>query len=452
MQQAHGEPAGRHGQRPARDADVWPGRGDGVHRHHAAYVDHHVARGGHDNPEREHASPSPAPLTDSGGGVVAGVEVSTDGGQSWHPVTTMSAASTSVTWSYTWSALGAGNVTIETRATDDSGNIQTSPSSETVTVNCPCGLYGQNYTPSITSSSDPTPLSSACKFTSTVSGWVTGVRFYKGTGNNGTHTGSLWTASGTQLATGTFTNETASGWQTLHVPVPGADHGRILSYVAGYYDPEGYYASDMEQFYPGMYGSTDLSPLDSPPADAVRATCSTGNGVFNLGGPGFPTSSYNGSGYGVDVIFTNVAPADRRLRMTGTTPSTGANERPGHRRPEHLVQRPGHVRTSTFTVTGPGGTAVSGTASLNSTETISTFTRRARLPPDTTYTASVSGVLDVIRVARPRHRHVAVHHVRDEAAARALSSRATPRQSTRPVVTPLPSRLASSSPPTPTGR
>ena len=50
--------------------------------------------------------------TDSGGGVVAGVEVSTDGGSTWHPVTTMSPAATSVTWSYTWSAAGNGPVTI----------------------------------------------------------------------------------------------------------------------------------------------------------------------------------------------------------------------------------------------------------------------------------------------------------------------------------------------------
>src|SRR5215475_8053321 len=59
---------------------------------------------------------------DTGGGVVAGVEVSTDGGSTWHPVTTMSAAATSVTWSYTWSAAGSGSVTIKSRATDDSGN------------------------------------------------------------------------------------------------------------------------------------------------------------------------------------------------------------------------------------------------------------------------------------------------------------------------------------------
>ena len=51
-------------------------------------------------------SPSPGPPTDAGGGVVAGVEVSTDGGTTWHPVTTMSAANTSVTWSYSWVAHG----------------------------------------------------------------------------------------------------------------------------------------------------------------------------------------------------------------------------------------------------------------------------------------------------------------------------------------------------------
>ena len=67
--------------------------------------------------------------TDSGGGVVAGVEVSIDGGATWHPVTTMSAAAATVSWSYTAAATGAGSVNIKVRATDDSGNIET-PKSE----------------------------------------------------------------------------------------------------------------------------------------------------------------------------------------------------------------------------------------------------------------------------------------------------------------------------------
>ena len=97
--------------------------------------------------------------TDSGGGVVAGVEVSTDGGSTWHPVTTMSPADTSVTWSYTWSVAGSGQVTILSRATDDDGNTETPRPGVSVTVNCPCSLFGTNYVPSVTSANDPTPTS-----------------------------------------------------------------------------------------------------------------------------------------------------------------------------------------------------------------------------------------------------------------------------------------------------
>src|SRR5262249_19772305 len=54
--------------------------------------------------------------TDAGGRVGAGVEVSTDGGTTWHPVTTMSTPNTSVTWSYSWIAHGNPSTTIESRA------------------------------------------------------------------------------------------------------------------------------------------------------------------------------------------------------------------------------------------------------------------------------------------------------------------------------------------------
>ena len=135
----------------------------------------------------------------------------------------MSAAATSVNWSYTWSVAGSGPVTIESRATDDSGNTETPGPGVNVTVSCPCSLFGNNYTPYITSDTDSGSYELGMKFQSTVPGWVAGVRFYKGAGNGGTHTGSLWTSSGTLLATGTFTNETASGWQTHDVRQPRPD-------------------------------------------------------------------------------------------------------------------------------------------------------------------------------------------------------------------------------------
>ena len=54
--------------------------------------------------------------TDSGG-VVAGVEVSTDDGATWHPATG------TTSWSYTWTAHGAPTARLRVRAVDDSGNL-----------------------------------------------------------------------------------------------------------------------------------------------------------------------------------------------------------------------------------------------------------------------------------------------------------------------------------------
>ena len=182
-----------------------------------------------------------------------------------------------MTWSYTWSAAGNGPVTIKSRATDDDAQHRRHPvQASSVTVNCPCGLFGANYVPYITSENDSGSYELGMKFQSTVPGWVAGVRFYKGTGNSGTHTGSLWTSSGTLLATGTFTNETASGWQTLTFANP-VQISANTTYVVSYYDPEGHYAIDEEYF---------ASQVNVPPLIGVKAdyvTAGGGNGVFNAG-------------------------------------------------------------------------------------------------------------------------------------------------------------------------
>ena len=67
---------------------------------------------------------------------------------------------------------------------------------------------------------DPTPVTVGVKFRSDVSGSITGIRFYKGPGNNGTHVGLLYSSSGTLLARATFTGESASGWQQVSFRPP----------------------------------------------------------------------------------------------------------------------------------------------------------------------------------------------------------------------------------------
>ena len=60
------------------------------------------------------------------GGHVAGVEISVDGGATWHP------ASGRENWIYNWTPTAAGNVTIKSRAVDDSGRLETPSAGVTV--------------------------------------------------------------------------------------------------------------------------------------------------------------------------------------------------------------------------------------------------------------------------------------------------------------------------------
>src|SRR5204863_2940435 len=178
--------------------------------------------------------------SDSGGGVVGGIEVSTDGGTTWHP------ANGRASWTYNWTPSSTGSVTIKSRAVDDSGNLETPGSGVAVTVaprTCPCTIWASTVTPTTPSQSDTAAVNVGVKFTADQDGFITSIRFYKGTGNTGTHIGTLWTASGTQLGTATFANETASGWQQVDFAAPIAVTANT-TYVASYLAPNGHYAGD----------------------------------------------------------------------------------------------------------------------------------------------------------------------------------------------------------------
>ncbi len=264
------------------------------------------------------------------GGVVAGIEVSTDGGSTWHPATG------TTSWTYTWTAHGSPSTTLKVRATDDSGNIQTPGAGATVNVTCPCSLWGSNVTPGVADAGDGSPVEVGVKFTSTTYGTISGIRFYKAATNIGTHSGSLWTTDGQRLAQTTFTSETASGWQTATFSTP-VDIQPNTTYVASYYAPNGHYAATQDYFYrapsPGPNGG---ATLDSPPLHAVRNTGSTVNGIYSYGSSStFPANSFGASNYWVDVMFTPtpvpgpvpsvsaVEGGGTSANVTWTAPSTG---------------------------------------------------------------------------------------------------------------------------------
>ena len=254
--------------------------------------------------------------TDAGGGVVAGVEVSTDGGSTWHPATLTTPDSATANWSYSWTAHGNPTTTIMSRATDDSGNRETPSAGITVNVNCPCAIWGNPVTPQTIDSGDGSSVEVGVKFRSGVYGAVTGVRFYKASTNTGTHVGSLWTASGQLLAQATFSGETASGWQQVTFSSPVYINPNT-TYIAGYFAPKGHYSADTSYFY--SPAPTGGHAIDSPPLHALLATASTQNGMYSYSStPTVPTSSFFGANYYVDVSFAPAAAPGQATSVTAT--------------------------------------------------------------------------------------------------------------------------------------
>ncbi len=62
------------------------------------------------------------------------------------------------------------------------------------------------------------PETLGVQFQASSSGYITGVRFYKESDNTGAHTGSLWSSTGTLLATGTFTARPRAGGRSWTSP------------------------------------------------------------------------------------------------------------------------------------------------------------------------------------------------------------------------------------------
>jgi len=175
-------------------------------------------------------------------------------------------------------------------------------------------LWSSGTTPLVLDSSDPNPVELGVRFTPTVSGSITGVRFYKAATNTGTHTASLWTASGSLLGTATFVGETASGWQqvTFASPVPVSANS---TYIASYHAPAGHYSVD-EYYFDAAHSQ--------PPLLAPASTASAGNGVYEYGASAFPNLTYRASNYWVDPLFVASAPPTTTTTATSTTTTTTA--------------------------------------------------------------------------------------------------------------------------------
>ena len=147
---------------------------------------------------------------------------------------------------------------------------------------------------------DGSPLEVGVKFTSSVAGQITALKFYRSAGDTGPDLLDLWTSTGTKLASATFTNTAASGWQTVALASPVAIAANT-TYVASYHTTGTYVATD--NFFTTAVTNGTLT--------APSTTTAGGNGVYAYGGTNtaglFPTNTFGAANYWADVVFASSA-------------------------------------------------------------------------------------------------------------------------------------------------
>lgn len=146
-----------------------------------------------------------------------------------------------------------------------------------------------NVTTGINSASADKPVELGVQFSSNISGVIIGIQFYKESKNTGIHVGNLWNSSGTLLATGTFINETASGWQQMNFVTPVSITAGTI-YIASYHTTVGYYADNKNYFTSALVSSNFTVPING--------------GVYHYNNKSlFPKNVSNASNYWVDILF-----------------------------------------------------------------------------------------------------------------------------------------------------
>ena len=233
-----------------------------------------------------------------------------------------------------------------------SGVSMTAPFSwsfTTAAASSTTSIWSSTAKPANPSEADSSAVELGVKFYSDVSGSITGLRFYKGSTNTGTHVADLWTSSGKLLATATFKSETGSGWQQVNFATPVAITAGT-TYVASYHTNVGHYADD-QNYFASQYNSGSLHV----PANG---------GVYAYGAAGsFPTQVWNASNYWVDVVLSpsgspsiaTTATANQSVSvLTAVAPSSDASSQ--------LVNGAGAIQPGDFAIPGQG--SASATAKL----------------------------------------------------------------------------------------
>ena len=167
------------------------------------------------------------------------------------------------------------------------------------TINPPTEtLWAPATTPVIVNGNDGQPIEVGTKFTTSVDGYIRGVRMYmNGLTATGTFRGKLYDFATEALLGNAVFTLSGNGWQEVLFSSPVAVTAGT-TYLVTCYSSDGFYSATDEYFN----GFTLVSGNLTAPAGNGAADNSS-NGVFFFGGENFPNQSYQSSSYFVDPVF-----------------------------------------------------------------------------------------------------------------------------------------------------
>ncbi|WP_397331225.1 N,N-dimethylformamidase beta subunit family domain-containing protein [Nostoc sp. FACHB-280] len=238
--------------------------------------------------------------------------------------------------------------------------------------------------PSIGNATDNSPYELGMKFRSATTGQITAIRFWKAPSETGTHIGRIWSATGTLLASVTFTNETASGWQqqTLSTPLTvQANTTYVVSVNVNAY-----------------YVATSRELTNSIVNGSLSSVADGGNGVFGNAGT-FPSNSYNNTNYYRDINFVAVA-QPTITKLSGDNQNGAAGTTLANQLVVQVKDSAGNLQsgvTVNFAVTSGGGSVSLTSAVTNANGQAGTYLTLGSVPGATLgvvnkVTATASGI------------------------------------------------------------
>jgi len=253
----------------------------------------------------------------------------------------------------------------------------------TAAAACPCTLWSPSTTPGTVDPGDPNSVEVGVRIRADVAGFITGVRFYKSAANTGNHIGSVWTNTGTLLASATFAGESSSGWQEADFSVPVLISANT-TYVVSYYDPNGHYSFDSNFFATASF--------NNPPLHALQDGLDGLNGNYSLG-HAFPVNGFQSSNFWVDAVFV----PENTTSIPSVFSSSPANNATGVSIGTSVTvvfAQPMNASTingTTFQLLDSSNNPVPGSVTYSPATQVATFTPTLVLGWASTYTANVQG-------------------------------------------------------------